>query len=740
MRHIAIIIFCVLYSVVVSAQQLTNGLGYQKEYKLPIKKATEPIKVDGNLSEAIWQNATNTTEFWNKFPIDEGHPKRLTKVMTSYDDKNLYVAATIYDTLPYVIPTLKRDAMVMQSDGFGVFIDPVNQRTNGFYFRVTPMNVQAEDLISASVEDIDFSWDNKWFSQTQIYPDRWTVEIAIPFKTLRYQPDKTTWGINFVRVDQKNNQFSTWTHMPVNFRFLDFGWTGALEWDAPPPKPGSNMVFVPYTTGGLNQNKVNNEKVKTSFNAGFDGKIALTPSLNLDLTFNPDFSQIDVDRQVTNLTRFNIFFPERRTFFLENQDLFSNYGIPPIRPFYSRRIGLDASGNVVPIIAGARISGNLNKKLRVGFMNMQTLRKNEFAPQNYTAFSFSEQLWQRSAIKGYYLGHEASLSPTEKQTKPIDKYGRNAGAEYSLKSNDGKWETWGGVHKSYKPGITDKSTYLNAGGGFFGRIFEFVLNVDDVGTNYYTDMGFIERIVNYDALLDTSIRLGFKDLYNSINYKIYPKEKKVNRHEFTVENYSVWNPDNTFNERTHSFSYEMFFSNTGRLQYSANYQKTNLRYYTSFTDGKPLPPAVYRFAQTGIEYSSDRRKLFNWRLSANAGQFYNGRIANLSGNISYRSQPHFSIGINFDYNKIKFPAEYGSANLFLLAPQIEYNFSTSLFWTTFLQYNTQANNVNINSRLQWRYKPMSDLFLVYTDNYYSDPLFKNKSRAIVFKWSYWLNL
>lgn len=720
--------------------QINGGSNYQNEYKVAIKKTTETIKLDGELNEAIWQTAEGATDFWNKSPTDEGKPKRKTKAMLTYDGVNLYVAAIIYDTMPYVIPTLKRDAQVQQSDGFGVFLDPVNQHTNGFYFRVNPLNVQAEDLVSANSESNDFSWDNKWFSATKHYTNRWTVEMAIPFKTLRYQPGKTIWGINFARVNKKDNETSSWTHIPVNFRFLDLGWTGALNWDAPPPAPGSNMVFIPYTTGALKENKKNNEPLKGSFNAGFDGKVALSSSMNLDITVNPDFSQIEVDRQVTNLTRFSIFFPERRTFFLENQDLFSGYGIPPIRPFYSRRIGLDNDGNVVPIVAGARLSGNLTKKMRIGLLNMQTQRKGDFAGQNYTAVSFNQRLFKRSSVKGYYLGHEAFLNETEKQTKPLDKYGRNAGTEFNYSNSKGDINAWAGYHSSFKPGITDKNKYINWGGGYFGRSLTSFVNIDCVGANYYTDMGFVNRIINHDDLLDTAIRLGFKEIFNQNQYSIYVKDKKINKHQFGQENFIVWNPDNTLNEENHSLSYKINFSNTAELNFKIEHNKVNLKYHTQFTDDAPLPPGKYVFTQFQAECISDLRKLFSYGAAIKAGSFYNGNFQQFTAAVNYRSQPHFNLSVNFEYNKLKFPVPYGNADLFLIAPKVEWNFNTKLFWTTFLQYNTQANNININSRLQWRYKPMSDFFLVYTDNYYADPLFKNKSRALVFKLNYWLNM
>jgi hypothetical protein len=165
-----------------------------------------------------------------------------------------------------------------------------------------------------------------------------------------------------------------------------------------------------------------------------------------------------------------------------------------------------------------------------------------------------------------------------------------------------------------------------------------------------------------------------------------------------------------------------------------------LLYPISFTNKTPLPSARYRFNQLTIQYASDARKQFSFSAGAGGGSFYNGTFRQLKGSISFRSQPHFNVTLAAEYDRLNFPEPYGSTELFLVAPRVEINFSTRIFWTTFLQYNTQANNFNINSRFQWRYKPMSDLFLVYTDNYFTDPFFKNKNRALVFKLNYWLNL
>jgi len=261
-----------------------------------------------------------------------------------------------------------------------------------------------------------------------------------------------------------------------------------------------------------------------------------------------------------------------------------------------------------------------------------------------------------------------------------------------------------------------------------------------MGTNYYADMGFIQRIENYDAQLDTTIRLGFKGLLAVISYNMFPKKGSVTSHNLNFNNYIVWNPNGTLNEHTAEIVYVFDFKNTSQLIAAANNQVVHLLYPTAFTDYDPLPKGNYQFGNYHIKYQSDQRKKFIFNTGIRLGSFYNGNIHQYIAGIRFRAQPWGNFGVEFEQDYLKFPEPYGKASLFLVAPRIEINFSNSLFWTTFIQYNTQENNININSRFQWRYKPMSDLFVVYTDNYFSDPFLKNRNRALVFKLNYWLNL
>jgi hypothetical protein len=737
MKRLLILLPLLHFSFIASAQ---DSADFQQRFRLPLAKSTETIKIDGLDDDPVWNNAPMTGNFREKWPNDQAMAKRQTIIRAAYDDAHLYFFIIAFDTSYYVAQTLKRDNGLYDSDAISIAIDPVNLRTNGFLFSVTPYNVQSEDLVSSATEEPGFSWNDRWFSATRRYDTCWTAEIAIPFSTLRYKQDKMEWGINFLRSDLKNNQYSSWTHMPTNFNFYDFGYSGALVWPEPPPKPsGTNASFIPYVTGGLNRDREADKPLTGAFNAGFDGKVAVSPSLNLDLTFNPDFSQIEVDRQVTNLTRFDIFFPERRTFFLENDDIFSNYGIPPIRPFYSRRIGLDPDGRQLPIIGGLRLSGNLDQRTRIGLMNIQTLASRGYNAQNYTAATFNTRVQARSLVKGYLLNRQA-FPGNDDHTASTDAFGRNLGLQYDFSDKPGKWNAWTGLHRSFKPNHSGKDMFLNGGVMYATKPWRVIFDYSDVGVNYHADMGFVNRIENYDALADTTIRKAFKQVYNSLQHRIFPESGRFGQHRFELENFTVWNQDFSLNESNHTLTYEGVFRNTANIALDASFTRNNLPFHTRFTSDNfdPLTPGKYDHFQAGASFSSDGRKRLVFSTKVRAGGFFNGQILQASATLTWRAQPWGNFSLYAEQARLTFPEKYGRTSLLLFAPRVEINFSNNLFWTTFLQYNNQNNNFNVNSRLQWRFKSMSDLFIVYTDNYFTDPFLKNKNRALVFKANLWL--
>lgn len=284
-------------------------------------------------------------------------------------------------------------------------------------------------------------------------------------------------------------------------------------------------------------------------------------------------------------------------------------------------------------------------------------------------------------------------------------------------------------------------TYINLGFEHNGRNWKYRMNYWDISSDYYADIGFIPRLENYDALLDTTIHLGWKRLYWRFGYVFRPKDKAVVAHDLEFRNTNDFYPDRTLSDFETRIDYLIRFRNTARFSMQPTYLKTNLRYNTEFTDGEPLPPGPYEYPRLTVGYDSDARKLLSFKAELGLGQYYNGSLTKYVAQVNYRKQPWGSFSVAWEQNILKLPDPYGSTNLKLINARAEVNFNTKLFWTTFLQYNTQRENFNINSRIQWRYTSMSDLFLVYTDNYITTPfLQENKNRAIQLKWTYMFNL
>ncbi|HEY5825519.1 MAG TPA: DUF5916 domain-containing protein, partial [Cyclobacteriaceae bacterium] len=367
----------------------TQATDNRELFQLGIKKTTLPVKIDGIVNEEVWSVSSKADSFWLNSPRDDAKADHTTEVFMTYDDRNLYIGAILRGPTKYVIQTLKRDGDLEANDAFGVLLDPMGQKNIGYSFGVNAGGAQTEAMVSAAqntfVNPVDESWDARWYSAVTRNQEGWIVEMAIPLKSLRFKEGKLTWGINFWRIDRQSNERHVWAKVPVQFVPTDLGFTGSLLWDESPQRSGLNASVTPYALGSGFKDFENKSSITTKLNVGGDAKVGLTPTLNLDLTLNPDFSQTDVDQQVTNLSRFSIFFPERRQFFLENADIFTNFGSFPDAPFFSRRIGLTPSGAKIPIEYGARVTGNLTSKWRIGLMNMQTKGDSLNPVQNYSA-------------------------------------------------------------------------------------------------------------------------------------------------------------------------------------------------------------------------------------------------------------------------------------------------------------------------------------------------------------------
>lgn len=702
-------------------------------FRLQAKETTDPVKVDGQLDDAAWQLASRGTDFWLKVPYFAEGADPKTEVMLSYDDTYLYVAAKCHQKEDILVQSLIRD-QYWDNDGIAILLDPLNTRTNGFLFGTTAAGAQWDAL--RSLDEVNPDWSNKWYSDTYRGEDYWSMEMAIPWRILRFDGEATEWGMNFVRNHMNENEYHNWTAVPESFWPIDPGFTGALVFDKAPTPPKANYNLIPYVTSTVS--KITENPTQLSGNIGLDARMSVTPTLNLDLTVNPDFSQIEVDQLVTNLTRFNIFLPERRTFFLENADLFADYGYGTVRPFFSRRIGLDADRQTVPIIAGARLTGNVTNATRIGVMNVHSGASDNTPAQNQTAVA-AQHLIGRSFIKGIFLNRQ-SYDGWEQLR---DDYGRNLGLEAGYVSDDGQITVLGGAHRSFQPATSSKTGFYSTGFNFTNPNWNIGLSGGHVQENYRAEMGFVARLDNYDAERDTTIRVGFYEVNGNITYRYRPRKGIVTRHNYTASSSVFLNPDGSLNERQHTLGYSALYNSTATSSLSLNTQEVQLLYPFRFvSDAIPLPADNYRYSFVQASFNSDERKPISWGMGGRTGGFYNGSLHQANAGLNFRVQPWVNWSLGYEWNRLDFPDQYGQETITALLSTVEVGFTRDLFWTTLFQYLDQAEYLGLNSRLQWRFAPMSDLFLVYVDNYDVVRDFGRRSpqtnnRALILKVNYW---
>lgn len=709
---------------------------------LVIKKATGKITIDGKLNEPDWQTAEVAKDFFQNYPYDTSFAETKTEVRLTYNDKFLYIGAICYDELPgdYVIQSLKRDFSQSVNDNFAVFIDPFGDQTNGFSFAVSPVGAEGEGLIeNGGSLGVSAAWDNRWFVKVTNYHDKWIVEMAIPFKTLRYKENIDVWRINFARNELKRNENSSWAPVPRNFNIASLAFTGNLIWDKPPKKAGLNISLIPYVTGNSYKDFLAGKPVKNSANAGLDAKVAVTSSLNLDITINSDFSQVEVDRQITNITRFNLFYPEKRTFFLENSDLFAAFGFQQIRPFYSRRIGFSGSEFMVeqvPILAGTRLSGNINKNWRIGVMSLQTgaISKLNLKSQNYSVAAVQRQVFERSNISAIFVNRQAF---NDYNIDNAD-YNRIIGLDYNLASANDKWKGKFFYHRALTPQKL-KNKDASASWLFYNSINVFAMwNHEYAGKNYIADVGFVPRNTTYNPNSGKYVRQTYWRFEPIFYYKFYPQSDLVNNHGPGIYTNIYLDKNRNATDYFIMPNYRINFQNTSVIQFHYHEVFTKLFYDTDVTfSGKEtlIPAGNYYYKSGLIKYDSDKRKKIYGSAAINYGSYYNGFKYTYRTEINFRKQPWGIFSLSYSQDEIRLPEAYQNGYLTLIGSKIELSFTKNLYFTTFIQYNTKVNNININSRFQWRFNPVSDIYIVYTDNY--DTNLGKKNRALVVKLIYW---
>ena len=708
--------------------------------EITVKYTEDPFKIDGILDEPVWEMAESTDSFYQFFPVDTVQAIKQTQVRMLYSSTTLYIGITMYsDGDDYVIPSLKRDYGAGGNDNISVVFDTFNDGTNAFLFGINPLGVRREALISGGGQGSNgftMSWDVKWRGETKQHDGYYVSEIAIPLTSFKFKQGETKWRFNAYRFDMQTNEQSTWVRIPQNQKIYNLAFMGDMVFEKPLGKSRTPLALIPYINGIVAKDFEYDTKLE-NLNVGGDAKVSIGNGMNLDITVNPDFSNVEVDNVITNLTRFEVSLPEKRQFFIDNSDLFGSFGTESdYNPFFSRRIGLatNAEGQTFEngIIGGVRLSGKLNKNWRLGLMNLQTEKdeSNGIAGNNNTVLALQKKMFSRSNLS-FILVNRQTFEDYD-FLEEADRYNRVVGLDYNLASADNTWTGKFFYHKSFSHGVENRD---DAGGinlKYNSRFFNLGVSGNFVGDNFRSDLGFVPR---RDILfLNPTAELIF-----------YPKKGKLNSHGFIARPEFVWRP-------TLDYQNTDYFVYTGWQAQFKTQEEISVRLFNRYTyliapfdptrteGGTPLPGDMgYYYTSGEIEFASDRRKVFSYSLEPGYGNFFNGTRLVLEGQMNLRVQPKMNLSVAFNYNKIKLPQPYESGDIWLLSPKIDLTFTKSVFWSTLIQYSNQLDNLGFNSRLQWRFAPLSDLFLVYNDNYFVNS-FMPRSRSINLKLTYWLNI
>ena len=724
------LLFCSLFYISAQTQQKS----------FVVKFIDETITLDGSLDEPIWQRAESATGFRQYFPTDSVQAQQQTDIKMLYDESTLYVGITVYAAgNDFVVPSLQRDFRAGGSDNITLMFDTFNDGTNAFLFGTNPYGVRREALVSnggTTLSGFTTSWDVKWRGETKMGDEKYVSEWAIPLTSFKFKQGETKWRFNSYRFDVQSNESSTWMQIPQNQFIFNLAFMGDMIFEKGLGRSRTPLALIPYVNG-ISLRDFENDASENKVKVGGDAKIAIGNGMNLDVTINPDFSNVEVDNLIINTTRFAIALPERRQFFIDNVDLFGTFGNRrDANPFFSRRIGIaeNADGETIenPIIAGFRLSGKLNEDWRLGVLNIQTEadEENEITSNNNTVIALQKKMFSRSNLSFLFINRQ-TFGDYE-FLDPTDRYNRVVGVDYNLASADNTWVGKFFYHKSFASQIGNADDAAGADLEYFSKNLNLGFRSSYVGNDYRSDLGFVRR---KDIIA----------LRPYVEYNFWPEDSKLIRHGFRAGPNAIFRPTLDYQNT----DYTIFYSWDAQFQGQEEIGVRVFDRYTFLTD--PFDPTGtdgaielpgdlgYHYLSGEIGFQSDRRKIFSYDMEVGYGEFFNGTRSTFEGSATLRLQPKVLLSLNVNYNGINLPDPFASADIWLVSPRVEITFNKSIFWTTLVQYGNQSDNLGINSRLQWRFAPLSDLFIVYNDNYFVNN-FMPRNRSINLKLTYWLNI
>ena len=675
-----------------------------------IRIETAPA-LDGEVrDDPVWRAVTPSSGFTQTSPDEGQQASQRTELRVAYTQDALYFAFVLYDDDPptIVVSDSRRDADLSDQDAVLFILDSYRDEQNGFLFGTNPSGMQYDGQLSKAGQGtgmmggsiggagggFNINWDGVWDVQTIMGDFGWSAEFRIPFKTIRFpRKDVQTWGANFQRNITRRNEVAYWSPLGRQFNILRLADAGRLT--GLQIASQRNLKIVPYVLGEVSD--VGEEGNDSDGEWGIDVKYSLTPSLTLDLTYNTDFAQVEADESQVSLDRFNLFFPEKRPFFLENAGLFTVGKSRQVELFFSRRIGLSSDGDIIPIDYGARVSGAVGG-INVGAMYMQTDRLDFVAPRNrFGVARINKELPNRSSLGAIFVSRDAAGDFSEfwgnNRTYGAD--WRWGIGEYGLVS--------GYVAKTSTTGLDGDEFSWNLSGDYDSERWNLAAGYVDVGENFNPEVGFLNRSGGYRNASgrimrryrpETS-RIGLLEIRPHVSYNGYWDQEGFQETGFLhVDNHLVWRNGYEF----HS---------------AVNFTTEGLREPFEISEGIWVPPGSYRNAEVHLYGQTNEGAWISFTLSTTIGGFYSGDRVAFTPGMRMRIGEHFYTEFRWSQNSVELPQ--GNFTTKVSRLRLSYSFTPKIALEALLQYNNVDDFFSTNLRFSWLRKANTGLYIVFND-------------------------
>lgn len=705
-------------SLPASASAQSNGsIDYgtaRFERRLTATRTTTPITLDGHLDEPAWAAAPVAKDFIQNDP-NEGAPATFdTEVRLLYDDAALYIGVFARDDSPgdIIISELRKDFNTGNGDAFQVVIDTFKDERNGYQFAINPAGAKWDAQMANEGRENNSNWDGVWDVRTRIAEDGWYAEMRIPFRTLKFSPAaQQTWGINFQRRLRRFNENSYWSPVQRIHNLSRVSMAGTIE-GFQGIQPGNNLRIKPYALAS--SSRVGAGSNIGDFDAGIDLKYGVTSGLTWDFTVNTDFSQVEADEQQINLTRFSLFFPEKREFFLENSGVFQ-FGIAdggggggggrqnPSQDmilFFSRRIGLSDDGSAIPILGGTRLTGRTGG-FSIGALNIQQRAQDASPSTNFTALRLRRDVLAQSDIGVMVLNKETSGAH----------FNRVVGADANFRffqNLDVNFATAKTFSPDGLPGLEGEGDdwYTKTSFNYNSNRLALRGGYQTIGERFNNEMGFVPRrgVRNAELHIGGRFRPQWRWTRGWLR-ETYP--------HWQVENFTT--PDGGLESRYIDWHWPITFHDSTFIEVGVNPNVEVIRTPFPINSRRNIriTPGRYEFNENFVMWRTNASAplAFNGRYSV--GDFYNGYRRAYEFGTTVRANQHFNVSGNVSFNDIDLPQ--GAFTTTLVTGRVNYFFNTKVFLNALLQYNTDARQWSSNVRFNVIHRPLSDIFLVYNE-------------------------